>query len=272
MHKLQNRAMQSNASLLQLVQDIHSVVLESKNSPLFTPSTQSPSEALPRPLASNPGYANVSFVDTVSREGPQAMKIRSIDAYYGTARMNPKASKNNLPSAIVSLNVRRQSIGAKKFTEYKQKDAPISRPSFLTADVPTVPQLHHGLVYIFRSFPRSTPRQMDMAWETRKSEMSRWTRTLDHLLYSPGPTSSLNQELEGLQQSDLIDLLVHLNEEIEKADVQMRGLFYQASATAQIDQVLDNLLRVSKSVRAMKEAEEFADERENWRQSMGGNE
>jgi hypothetical protein len=66
------------------------------------------------------------------------------------------------------------------------------------------------------------------------------------------------------EQNEAVDLLVHLNELIEKADGKMRKLFYDASTQARIDSVLDKLQTVSKSVRVQKEVEEFEDEKAEW--------
>jgi hypothetical protein len=302
MQELQNQALQSNSSLLQLVQDIHSMLLAAKNAPPAPPFQP------PRPKQGISAQFSLSKGVTKTM-GLHAMEINSIDAHYGShiamnmmhhtfpdatddsdpildintpparpfiaCRMepNPKAPPKNLPPAIVSLNARRQSTGAKEFTKCKEKHTPIPRPSFLTLDVPTLPQLRDGLLYIFRNFPPSTPRQTYIAQETRKSEINRWTHALDHLLNSCmlGSTSPPNKDLKLLdaQQSDVVDLLVHLNGAIHKSDVKMRGLFYQASGAARIDHVLDKLLAVSKSVRGMKEVEEFADVWEDWKQEHG---
>ena len=49
------------------------------------------------------------------------------------------------------------------------------------------------------------------------------------------------------KQSELVNLMVHLNEVIERNDGDMRDSFYQTSAQAQIDKVFNKLQTLSKS-------------------------
>jgi hypothetical protein len=56
-----------------------------------------------------------------------------------------------------------------------------------------------------------------------------------------------------------------LNELVEKSDDRMKMLFYQSTEYAGIHGVLDKLQTVSKSVRVMKEIEEFEDVKEEWK-------
>ena len=146
--------------------------------------------------------------------------------------------------------------------------------SFLTLDVLALAQLHDGLIYIFRPFISRTGSQARLALDERKSEIVRWTHGLDHFLnsWTSQSTSSSSGSEDGFRAKlhDVVELLVHLNELIEKSDGKMKKLFYQASIQAEIDNVLDKLHTVSKSVRVQKEVDEFRDEKEEWLGEYGG--
>ncbi len=84
---------------------------------------------------------------------------------------------------------------------------------------------------------------------------------------------SVSLESEGGKQAkldDTVELLVGVNGSIEKCDDKMKRLFYQGTEQAGIDGVLQKLQTVSKSVRAMKEVEEFEDARDDWKDSQNG--
>jgi len=214
----------------------------------------------------NPTDDNSTLFETHT----EAMKAHSKKyiAPYIVPHPTPKLPKN-LPGPIIELNNRRQSTGLKEFEEYKAKNAlpkQLPRPSFLTLEVPALPQLHDGLTYIFRSFISRTGSQARLALDERKSEIVRWTHGLDHSLNSWTSLPSSSDSKEGFQPklNDAVELLVHLNGLIGKSDVKMKKLFYEASTLGQIDNVLDKLQTVSKSVRVQKEVEEFEDERKEW--------
>ena len=66
----------------------------------------------------------------------------------------------------------------------------------------------------------------------------------------------------------MVELLVHLNEWIEKSEAKMKRQIYQGAEQAGIDHILDKLQTISRSVRTMKEVEEFRDEWEEWNDSQ----
>ena len=220
---------------------------------------------------------NVTDDDTLKPSiEPHAMKMefhsKKHIAPYILPNPTPKQLTEHLPAPIIALNKRRQDTGRKEFEKFKAKNAPsklLHRPSFFTLDVPALPQLRDGLTYIFRPFTLKTGSKARNALDERKNEIVRWTQGFDHFLSSwlsqtiPSSSCSVVVELKA-EQNEAVDLLVHLNELIEKADGKMRKLFYDASTQARIDSVLDKLQTVSKSVRVQKEVEEFKDEKAEW--------
>jgi hypothetical protein len=200
-----------------------------------------------------------------------------VAAHHPAPALKPESGKQarQLPAAIVLLNERRQSTGAKGFKDFQEKyhpPKPPSKPSFLTLEIPTVPQLLDGLDYIFRPSPPATIRQTVANRDERKREILRWTEALDHLLNSWVSESisspSASKEAKQARGNDMVDLLVRLNRLIDESDDKMKRVFYQGTAQGEIDGVLDKLQRVLKSVRGMKEVEEFEGERGEWKESQ----
>jgi hypothetical protein len=312
MHDLQNQALQSNASLLKLVQEIHAMLLVPKPTPSAVPEHRpKPPQILPRSLHSTawasvvgghggfhggtihsirPRFGPVTLManalpnptDKISNRGlfamPPAPPSNDLAAtHHPTPTPKPESGKQarQLPAAIVLLNERRQSIGAKGFKDFQEKyhpPKPPSTPPFLTLEIPTVPQLVDGLDYVFRPFPLATTRQTVANRDERKKEILRWTEALDYLLNSwvSELTSSApaSKEAKQAKGNEMADLLVHLNGLIDESDDRMKRVFYQGTEQGEIDGVLDKLQRVTKSVRGMKEVEEFEDVRGEWEESQ----
>jgi len=314
MHDLQNQALQSNTSLLKLVQEIHATLLAPKPTSSAVPEHRpKPPQILQRSLHSTawasvvgghggfhggtihsirPHFSPVALMaanplpnptDTISTTfglfamPPEPPLDDLAAAHHPAPAPKPESGKQarQLPAAIVLLNKRRQSTGAKGFKDFQEKyhpPKPPSKPSFLTLEVPSVPQLRDGLDYIFRPFPPATTRQTIANRDERKREIFRWTEGLDHLLnsWASEPISSLPASKEARQAkgNEMVDLLVRLNGLIDGSDDRMKRVFYQGAEQGEIDGVLDKLQRVSKSVRGMKEVEEFEDVREEWKESQ----
>jgi hypothetical protein len=192
-----------------------------------------------------------------------------------THKSDRERNGRGLPATVVLLNEKRQSIGSKGFKEYQQKYHPPkapSKPSFLTFEIPTVPQLHDGLTYIFRPFLPTATRQVTFNRDERKKEIVRWTQGLDHLLNSwiseRAVSPSDSKETKQAKWNEMVELLVGLNGSIEESDDKMKRVFYQGTEQGGIDGVLDKLQTASKSVRGRKEAEEFEDVRMEWKESQ----
>lgn len=302
MQGLLNEALQSNTTLLQLVTEIHSKLHASiMATPPQAEKCVSPSISKPKTLSFEamgpqkmnflgavPPFTNVALMaiapfpdasdDYYPKPSiePYAMKTKSLSkkhiAPYIAPNLTPKQLTEHLPAPIIALNNRRVATGLKEFEEFKAKNARLKqlhKPSFLTLDKPSLPQLHDGLTFIFRPFTVKMGNQARNALDERKNEIVRWTHGFDQFLnswQSQTIPSSSRSEAVGLEakQNDAVDLLVHLNELIEQSDWKLRKLFYNASTQAQIDDVLDKLQTVSKSVRVEKAVEEFEDERAEW--------
>jgi AMMECR1 domain-containing protein len=61
-----------------------------------------------------------------------------------------------------------------------------------------------------------------------------------------------------------LEMLVVLNEAIDKSDQTRRQMFYQAVEETRFTEVLDELQQKSKSIRVVKEVEEFEDTKDDW--------
>jgi hypothetical protein len=229
--------------------------------------------AIVHPPSSAPNFSTPIKEPLAMREKP----FSSFAVSTSLPAVNPN-SKRQLPVAIVKLNIRRQSASSKAFEEYQKncfEPKPPCKLSFLSLEIPTVPQLRHGLTYIFRPFPQSTAAgQESLNRDERRKEIVRWIQGLDHLLdaWISGTMSSHSAHKEAIQdeQNEMVDLLIGLNGSIETSDDDMKRLFYQGTEQAGIDRVLDRFCMVLGSVRAMKEVEEFEDVRDEWKDSQDG--
>lgn len=168
----------------------------------------------------------------------------------------PKASnftrQIELPSAIIALNNKRRAFGAKEYEAFRkrhQHHQKSLKPAFLTTSVPNLQQLRFGIPHILQSVPNGRLEVAD-----RGAEVRRWTEQFAALVANQPTNNSL----------EFVDLLVSLNQAVEQSDRKARQLFYQTSDLAGLIGSLDQLQSVSKSVRVMKEIEEFQDAREEW--------
>lgn len=308
MHELHIQALQSNTSLLHLVQDIHTVLLDSKRSPFpisVPPQEPSPHNAGILPTmkfhptmtgehvetipSARPHYSSRALVATTHLPSPTnkfPTPVRPI-AMRGQLPLNNKVADHHpapirkpekekqareLPVTIVLLNERRQLSGSKEFMEYQHKHhppKPTSKPSFLILEVPTISQLHDGLIYIFGDFHSTATRHATFNGDNQKKEIIRWTQGLERLLDSWAFESTLSSphstEVMQAHRNEMIDLLIGLNGLIEESDDKMKRAFYHGTEQAGIDELLNKLQTVSNSVRGMKEVEEFKDVREEWK-------
>lgn len=158
------------------------------------------------------------------------------------------------------LNNERRAFGEKEFNAYKQrlpKPAPEpSKPAFLDIAVPDLKQIQSALGYVFRPLPEGRTDSTKAAINERSKEIITWMEAFRQFI-------SLGDNSDGQ-----IDLLVALNHAMETTGWQMRRLFYQASDQAKFMELLEGLQETSKSVRIMKEIEEFQDAREDWDEDM----
>jgi hypothetical protein len=188
----------------------------------------------------------------------------------------PASAQFQLPLRLQAINKARQITGSNEFQKFRAKykaAEPPPRPSFLNHKVPSLQELRQGIDYVFRpdhTSPTAGLKCTD-AEEERKKEIIIWKNGLSHFLgYWISPlTEPLGnrQELNTNQEStpnNLVELLVHLNHSIESSDNKTKRVFYEAIAHSRFDQTLEKLCTVTKSVRCMKEIEEFEDVRDEW--------
>jgi hypothetical protein len=201
-----------------------------------------------------------------------------VATHYGspTPKLQEENSAIESPAAIAELNEWRQLTGSMEFKQYREKHhsrKPPPKPPFLILEIPTLAQLRDGLTYIFRPFSShiAASHHAAVTRDDRKREISRWTQGLDHLLDSWMSSEPMASDLKeparptADQNEMMVEFLIHLNGLIEKSDDRMKILFYQSAEYAGIHGVLDKLQTVSKSVRVMKEIEEFEDVKEEWK-------
>jgi hypothetical protein len=166
-----------------------------------------------------------------------------------------------LSSETTDLNARRRAWSAQEYEAFRQRhSAPkkVKKPSFLTPATPTIQELHDCIPFIFASLPEGKQQTGEL-----KSEIERWTQGLSLLVKDT--TSDAEYDV------GLLELLKTLNHAVESSVKSTRQLFYEVSGTAGLLTTLDQVLETSKSVRVMKEIEDFQDAKEEWEEGRNGN-
>jgi hypothetical protein len=187
----------------------------------------------------------------------RAFQARTVDP----SPTKPSATLDNhseLPDATVKLNNERRAFGAKEYEAFKQRYAQpkkVSKPSFLKSVTPNHQELQACIPYIFRSTAEGKQQTQEL-----KQEISRWTQEFSRFVNS-------NEETQKNKDEFIMALLVALNEAVDSSSGRMRQLFYETSGSAGFAAVLQRVETISKSVRVMKEIEEFEDTKEEWEQS-----
>ncbi|OAL31924.1 hypothetical protein AYO22_00794 [Fonsecaea multimorphosa] len=299
----------SNSSLERLVEAMHSMLLQPKKetvppAPLMDidDSLESPSGFLAetpttrtrgldsREIQSVAAYrAPLVVLNTISTGANTAAsampsilpdhdvrpRVRAVSAGVAPApspSFQPRISRKELPPTIASINIKRQTQGARALADLKSSLVPKPRPSFLDPIIPTFAQLSEGLEYVFTPLPRSTGRQLEIARQTRISELELWIQSLDRLINTLAipPTGSAIESHKSRvseQRSDLISLLSQMNGAIESLAPNVRNMVYEVLSVKQVDPILHRAVPLTKSVRTQKEVEEFMEERSAW---LGG--
>ncbi|KAI4658882.1 uncharacterized protein J4E79_006642 [Alternaria viburni] len=160
-----------------------------------------------------------------------------------------------LPTATVALNNERRAFGAKEFEAFKQQHTrpnEVPKPSLLKSVAPTSQDLQACIPHIFRSTAEGKQQTQEL-----KNEMTRWTHEFSRFVNDGNATQKSRDE-------SVLTLLGVLNEAIDSSSGKMRQLFYETSDSAGFTSVLNQVETMSKSVRVMKEIEEFQDAKEEW--------
>jgi len=155
-----------------------------------------------------------------------------------------------LPAATVALNNERRAFGAREYKAFKQRHEQSKKglkPSFLTSVAPTNQELQDSIPHIFQSTAEGK-----LQTQERKNEITRWAHEFSRYINDINVTKS-NKD------GHVLRLLGALNEAVESSTGKMRKLFYETSDSAGFTSVLSQIETMSKSVRVMKEIEEFQD-------------
>lgn len=161
---------------------------------------------------------------------------------------------SELSVATVKLNNERRAFGAKEYQAFlRQYTQPkrVQKPSFLTSIMPTSQELQACIPYIFQSMAEGKQQTQQL-----KNEINRWTE---------GFSRFVNHKAPPLEKDEyFLMLLGALNEAVENSPRGTRQLFYETSDSSGFATALDQVQTISKSVRVMKEIEEFEDAKEEW--------
>lgn len=167
--------------------------------------------------------------------------------------------RGDLSQATQDLNAKRRAVGVREYETFKQRHPPpkqVHKPSFLKPTTPSVRELHDCIPYIFTSLPDGKQQTDEL-----KYEIERWTQGLSCLVRDNKPGAE--------SDAGLLALLATLNQTVEESAKSVRRLFYDVSESVGLSTILDQILIKSKSVRVMKEIEEFQDAKEEWEDDSG---
>lgn len=171
-----------------------------------------------------------------------------------------------LPQNIEVLNQSRQVTGEKEF-KARQKalgadpEIPPRTKSTQYGSVKTVQNLSRVLAGIFSTLSTSQTARLTTN-EELWHDIVDWVDRLDTLSNKLSSRSELAKDERNQTISETVKLLVTLNQLNERARLENRGIFYEASSM-KIDCVFIKLKRLS--THCAKEIEEFEDEREDWK-------
>ncbi|KAH7558423.1 hypothetical protein J3E72DRAFT_24370 [Bipolaris maydis] len=166
-----------------------------------------------------------------------------------------------LPPEIVDLNARRRAFGEEEyetFRQYHSTEEKVQKPSFLTPATPTIRDLYNGILYLFGALSEGKQQTSELKFETE-----RWIQGLSLLIKNTTPDAESDE--------GFLHLLQMLNRTVEGSSKSVRQLFYEVSDPAGLLSALDQVSATSKSVRVMKEIEDFQDAKEEWEDDNGGN-
>jgi hypothetical protein len=162
---------------------------------------------------------------------------------------------SELPDSTTRLNNERRAFGAKEFEAFEQRQPQpkeVAKPSLLINVNSTSQDIQACIPYLFQSTAEGKQQTQEL-----RSEISRWTQEFFRFV---------NDDKAPLEEKDecLLKLLGALNEAVECSSRSMRQLFYETSDSSGFKTALDQVQTTSKSVRVMKEIEEFEDAKEEW--------
>ncbi|USP76631.1 hypothetical protein yc1106_03905 [Curvularia clavata] len=289
------RKPEADASLRSIVEDIRNILTEPNRSarglldsaPVPVPMSSSPVIAAyqlsPSPIGGSFGvvgnqagrFASVNMATTVLpiRPSIDPVRVRSVARATETPYLKRQrvekirirqpnvVGQGDIPSATDDLNAMRRAVGVREYEAFKQRHTPpkqVQKPSFLKPIAPTIQELRDCIPYIFASLPDGKQQTQEL-----RSEIERWAQGFSLFVRNNKPDTE--------SDAGLLALLTRLNEAVEKSAKSVRRLFYEVSDSIGLLETLDKVMMVSKSVRVMKEIEEFQDAKEEWEDDRSGN-
>ena len=205
--------------------------------------------------ANEPSTPSVHHTAHTQNMGSSEIYHKSENIAESTFRHERLTDHVELPAATVALNNERRAFGAREYEAFIQRHAQpkkAPKPSFLTSVAPTNQELQDSIPHIFQSTAEGKQQTQEL-----RNEITRWTHGFSHFV---NDTKATQSNKDGC----VLALLGALNESVDSSTGRTRQLFYETSDSAGFTAVLDRMATVSKSVRVMKEIEEFQDVKDEW--------
>ena len=249
--ELHDKVVSSNSELERLVKDIHVAVTQNsvQNLPGSTMVHEYPTSF--QPMAQMAACKVTShdikpYIAAVAPTPAVSLPVRAL------AKEVPHP---HLPPSIMSLNMRRQENAMEVVAKREEisRKLPPERPACFKSQEPTIDELAHGLDYIFSNNGKSHLGLL--------KDIHAWVQLLRTLVDSR--ILSLTSP-EALQHTDLLELFIHLNDKLETTGDNMRQSFYQASTAVHVDDILQRIVTLTRSIRVEQVVDEFIDIRQEW--------
>lgn len=188
-------------------------------------------------------------------------------AFHGEAVRRPR-NDIQFPRTIQSINAYQTTTGATQHNSFHQNYTTSERnpqSSVLKeGERPSIEQLRHEINFLFRSFHTHRIENSCLDTQGRQEEIRIWVNSLDDYLDF---YASLNKMAEGARE--LVELLIDLNRAIERSNNHVAQSFFEGAKHARLDLVFGKLRLVSRSVRCVKEIEDFEDTRMEREKGLG---
>lgn len=170
--------------------------------------------------------------------------------------------KQELPSSTMALNNERKAFAAKEYAafiaRYPTQSTITPTPVVPSLSIPTLEQLRLSIPTMFQPLLSGK-----LETQQRSRDINCWIECFSALVHQQKSQTEQKETNEAFLQ-----LLIKLNEHLEKSEMKMKQLFFDISNKVGLQSALDELLKTTKSVRLMKEVEEFEDMREDLEESI----
>ena len=265
---MEQKASESNAALLKLVQDINPLFSLSREHQTSGTATLMSGDLALRPAPHAVRTTPFSNTKTAPANGTiGAEMVGSVVA----AHSSPAKFDHQGPwSGLQELNLIRSEIGSKEFTNFgKERQAQVVWDEKKVISPPraelTISWLEVEIVKIAdysRSLAVFAEGRQKFLKDSMSSSIDEWLQAFEHNLNQWAESPNATRAEKQSRQLQAQGLLLALNKAVLSVNGVSRRMMYRALQDAGIDRVFDKLRKVLRSVAIEKEIETFEDDME----------